>query len=206
MTDQGIPLSRQPNPLLTREYLIKTLITILDHAMPACADVEYRLVGTGAALLRGVELPAGDIDILMKKKDGVEAFCQTLKSFRCIEPASWLEDARQYYANYEVGGVEVGLSTVEIETDSDAFETIGRGPWEHFSFISCGPYSVPAVSLELRLATELYRNRLDRYAPILQYLRGYGCDVNLVRRGMEDAGVSHALREDLLKQLEGNSI
>jgi hypothetical protein len=206
MTDQGGPLLRQPNPLLTREYLLKTLITILNYAMPACAEVEYRLVGTGAALLWEVELPVGDIDILMKERDGVEAFCQALKPFKCLEPASWLEDARQYYANYEVGGVEVGLSTVEIETDSDVFETIGRGPWEHFSYIPCGLHSVPTVSLELRVATELYRNRPDRYTPILQYLSEHGCDVSLIRRGMEAADVSQALREDVLNQLEGNSI
>jgi hypothetical protein len=57
---------------------------VLDHAMPACAQIEYRLVGTGAALLHGVQLPAGDIDILVKEREDVDAFGSALSSFKCL--------------------------------------------------------------------------------------------------------------------------
>jgi hypothetical protein len=171
---------------------------VLDHAMPACAQIEYRLVGTGAALLHGVQLPAGDIDILVKEREDVDAFGSALSSFKCLFPPTWLPEARQYYANYEVNGVEV-------ETDSDVLETIGRGPWEHFSLIPCGPYAVPTVALELRLITELARQRPDRYTPIIQFMQVNGCDIELIRRGMEIARLPQASREDVLNQLQGMS-
>ena len=194
---------RQPNPLLDQALLREALITVLDHAMPACAQIEYRLVGTGAALLQGVQLPAGDIDILVKEREDVDAFGSALSPFKCLFPPTWLPEDRQYYANYEVNGVEVGISTVEVETDSDAIETFGRGPWEHFSLIPCGPYTVPTVALELRLATELFRERPDRYTPIIQYMQSNGCDIDLIRGGMDAARLSQALREDVLNQLKG---
>jgi hypothetical protein len=190
-------------PLLDQTRLRETLTAVLDHAMPACARIDYRLVGTGAAMLRGVQLPARDIDILVKERGDVVALGSVLTSFKCISAPSWLSEGRQYYANYEVNGVEVGISTVEVETDSDTNETLGRGPWEHFSLIPCGPYAVPTVSLELRLITELFRNRLDRSGPIIRYMRLNGCDIALVRRGMEAGRLPRALCEDVLNQLGG---
>jgi hypothetical protein len=196
---------RQPNPLLDQARLREMLTMVLDHAMPACAQIPYRLVGTGAALLHGVQLPTGDIDILVKERKDVDAFGSTLSCFKCLFPPTWLPEARQYYANYEVNGIEVEISTVEVETDSDVLETIGRGPWEHFSLIPCGPYAVPTVALELRLITELARQRPDRYTPIIQFMQVNGCDIELIRRGMEITRLPQASREDVLNQLQGTS-
>ena len=157
------------NRLLDRSRLQETLITVLDHTLPIHPDIQYRLVGTGAALLHGVDLPAGDVDLLVKERSDVDAFADALASFECLEPLAWLPDDDQYYANYMVNGVEVGISTVEVETDLDTIETFGSGPWErHYVFLPCGPYRVPTVKLELRLITELYRDRPERYNPIIQ--------------------------------------
>jgi hypothetical protein len=43
----------------------------------------------------------------------------------------------------------VGAGTVEVATDSDAIECIGRGPWQHYVDID---------------SSELIRNRPERYA------------------------------------------
>jgi hypothetical protein len=190
-------------PSLDQARLRETLIIVLDHALPARANVEYRLVGTGAALLRGVPLPARDIDILVKGRDDVDAFSSALSQFRCLDPPTWLPEARQFYANYEVNRVEVGISTVEADTNSDAIETLGRGPWEHFALIPCGRYFVPTVSLELRLITELFRGRPDRYNPIIRHMRANGYDITLIRRGMDAAGLPPALCADVLNELKG---
>ena len=135
----------------------------------------------------------------------MDAFSAALSSFGCLFPPTWLPDARQYYANYEVRGVEVGTSTVEVASDSDAIETYGCGPWEHFLLLPCGPYVVPTVALELRLATELYRQRPDRYVPLIEYLREQGCDRGLLRRAMQAGRLSEDLGVDVLNQLEGTS-
>jgi hypothetical protein len=101
-----------------------------------------------------------------------------------------------------VNGVEVGISTVEIETDLDVLETYGPGLWErHYVLLPCGPYLVPTVALELRLITEMHRDRPERYKPIIQHLKAHGCDLDLVRRGLAIGRLSQALQESVLAQL-----
>ncbi len=191
-----------PEPTLSLERLRETLIAFLDATMPTCAHVVYRVVGTGAALLHGVPLPAADIDILVKERADVDALDATLSAYPCLVPPVWLPDSRQYYAGYDVQGVEVELSTVEIDSDADTIETFGRGPWEHYVLIPCGRYSVPTVALELRLITELYRNRPDRYRPLIEFMQTQGCDLDFVQQGISAAGLPEALRDDVLSQLK----
>jgi hypothetical protein len=192
-----------PEPTLDPVRLRQAIVTLLDHALPVCANVEYRLVGTGAALLHGVALPAADVDILVRQREDVDAFGAALSSFRCLEPPKWLPETRQYYGNYDIGGVEVGFSTVELESEADTFETFGRGPWEHFILLPCGSYHVPTVKLELRLITELFRDRPDRYYPIMRHLRVKGCDIDLVGRGKGAAGLAEDVQKQVLSRLKG---
>ena len=198
---QGIRQMKHPPPLLDQTRLRETLITFLDHTMPTCGQIDYRLVGTGAALLHGVSLPAADIDILVRERQNVDAFGTALAAFRCLEAPAWLAQTQQYYGNYEVNGVEVGISTVEVASEADTIETFGRGPWEHFSLLTCGRYAVPTVALELRLITELFRNRPDRYQPLIQFMQLHGCDLEYIRRGIVVAGVPQSMRDDILNQL-----
>jgi hypothetical protein len=187
--------------MLSQRQLRETLVVVLDHSMPACAHIDYRLVGTGAALLQDVPLPTGDIDILVKERESVDVFNSALASFKCLFSPAWVPEARQYYAEYEVKGVGVGISTVEVETESDGLECVGRGPWEHYVLLSCGPYTIPAVALELRLVSELTRDRPDRYMPLIGHMQVNGCDIELVRRGMDARGISQAFQEKVLSQL-----
>jgi hypothetical protein len=188
-------------PMLDRARLVETLTLVLDHGPPD-GGVDYRLVGTGAAMLHGVDLPVGDLDLLFLNRAGVDAFSAALAPFDCLEEPAWLSKMRQYYANYDVNGVEVGLSTVEVETESDVIETFGPGPWKaHYSLLPCDPYLVPTVNLELRLITELYRDRPDRYTPLIAHLQKHGCDLDLVRRGLSGGRLPQDTVERVLCQL-----
>jgi hypothetical protein len=187
--------------MLSQQTLRETLVTVFDHCLPACARVEYRLVGTGAAALQGVELPTGDVDILVKERQGVDAFGSCLADFTCLVPPAWMPGANQYYAEYEVNGVGVGISTVEFETESDALECVGSGPWEHYALVPCGQYSIPAVALELRLVSELVRNRPDRSAPLIEHMRANGCDLAVIRRGMEARSLPQDVQRSVLDRL-----
>ena len=163
--------------------------TTLDMALTALraagADTAYRVGGTSAALLQGVHLPAGDIDILVARREDVDTFAAALSSFPCLYPASWIPESSQYFTRYEVNGVDVEVSTVETETDSDVMECVGRGPWEHYVLITCGSHRVPVIRLELRLATELLRERPDRYEPLLGHMGKHGFDSALLQRAMD---------------------
>jgi hypothetical protein len=185
------------NPLLDKKLVEETLKTVLDRVKPEARDVEYRFLGTGAALLHGVALPAGDIDILVKERRGVNVFSIALACFDCLIAPTFLEDMRQYYTEFRVNGVEVGISTVEIETDVDWIETYGSGPWTHYVFLPCGPRLVPTVKLELRLITELYRNRPERYELIIEFLEKKWFDESLLKRGIK------GLPEDLQSKVSG---
>lgn len=190
-----------PIATLDRRQLEESLIAFLDASMPICSDVDYRLVGTAAALLHGVKLPTADMDILVRDRSAVDAFAAALSVFQCLQAPAWLPDTQQYYANYTVKKVEVGISTVEIESDIDIIETFGRGPWEHFKVLPCGRYQVPTVALELRLITEIYRDRPDRYEPLIEFMRAQGCDVDLVQRGIAAAGLPEDRQHDVLRML-----
>ncbi|TXK34864.1 hypothetical protein [Nonomuraea sp. C10] len=160
----------------------------LDTALTALravgADPVYRVVGTSAALLQGVPLPVGDIDLLVTRREDVNAFAAALSSFPCLYAASWLPEASQYFTDYDVNGVAVGMSTMEEQVDSDGMECAGHGPWRHYVLIRCGSHRVPVVRLELRLITELLRDRPDRYGPLLDHMGTHGFDPDLLQRAM----------------------
>ncbi|PRY33230.1 hypothetical protein [Pseudosporangium ferrugineum] len=123
-------------PLRDRDELVAVLATVLDRARPRS---DYRLVGTGAALLQGVTLPTGDIDVLVADRADVDRFAAALDGFPCLDPPAWLAGAEQYFAHYVVDGVKVGFSTVEYPVESDAFECAGEGPWRHSVLVPCAP-------------------------------------------------------------------
>jgi hypothetical protein len=189
-------------PLRDAAELHKVLSLVLDHADPDASGLEYRLVGTGAALAQGVQLPTGDVDVLVARRDDVDKFAAALSEFPCLTSPVWLPDARQYFARFEVDEIDVGFSTVERSVDSDAFECIGRGPWEHYVPIRFGRHVVPAVSLELRLASELVRDRPDRYEPLIEHVRLHGADLQLAQRAMSDRGVNPVLQQQILDRLQ----
>lgn len=190
---------------LDRSRLERTLVAVLDLALPACSCFDWRLVGTSAALLHGVPLPTADVDILVRERGAVDAFSAALSSFPCTAAPAWLEHSRQYYCAHDVNGASVEFSTVEVPSDLEYIETFGRGPWVHYALLPCGPYSVPTVALELRLITELRRQRPDRYRPILEFMAVHGCDLPLIGRAIAAAGVPQPLQEEVLRGLAGSS-
>jgi hypothetical protein len=191
----------EPRPLRDRAELQKVLSLVLDRLDPDAPDFEYRLVGTGAALAQGVQLPAGDIDILAARRSEVDRFAAALSGFPCLEPPAWFPDARQYFTRFQVNEIVVEATTVEVPTDTDTFECIGRGPWQHYVDIDFGEHAVPAVVLELRLVSELVRNRPDRHMPLIEHMRSHSPDLQLTQRAMSDRGVDPQLQQCILDQL-----
>ncbi|MGW0809127.1 hypothetical protein [Nonomuraea sp. NPDC002799] len=181
------------------------LDTALTALRAAGADPRYRVGGTSAALLQGVQLPVGDVDLLVARREDVDTFGAALSSFPCLYAASWIPVSSQYFARYEVNGVHFEISTVEQETDSDEMECIGRGPWQHYVLITCGSHRVPVVRLELRLATELLRDRSDRYEPLLDHLAAQGFDAALLHRAMAARGLSAERRRMVDERLAPSS-
>ena len=188
--------------MLDRSRLQTVIDTLLTHASPNGARSEYRMVGTAAALMYGVSLPAGDVDILLRDRAGVDAFGESLFSFECLTAPQYLEGSEQYFCSFLVSDVEIECSTVEAQIESDTHECIGSGPWLHYEQVSCAGHQVPVVALELRLITEWSRDRPDRYVPIVQFMQSHGCDKELLVRGLNDRGISEAAQLEFLKQID----
>jgi hypothetical protein len=189
-------------PLSDAAQLQQILVTVLDRIAATGSELAYRLVGTGAALLQGVRLEAGDIDILVPRRVDVDVAAAAMSPFACRAAPAWLADARQYFANYTVRDVDVGFSTVEWPTDVETMECSGDGPWRHYVSIACGHHRVPAVCLELRLVSELVRDRPERAAALITHLKTRGADLDLLQRSMIDRAVAPDQQRRILDKLQ----
>jgi len=173
---------------------------VLETILPQVPETSFRLVGTASCVLRGIEMPVSDIDVLFRDREFVDAWVAALSGKVTVQdPPAWLGDAQQYFARLSVEGVTVELSTVEIDADTDTAESVGSGPWVHFDVVPCGEYRVPAVALELRLVTELTRQRPDRFGPLVDYFRTHSCDLKLVERGLAARSTP---RDDIARLIE----
>jgi len=158
---------------------------VLEQILERVPDDPFRLVGTASCVLRGIVVPATDVDVLFRSRDTIDGWVASLSSVGEVDDGpAWLADANQYFARLTIEDVAVELSTVEIDADTDTAECIGSGPWAHFDLVPCGAGTVPAVALELRLVTEVARRRPDRWQPIVDHLRTHPCDLSLVERGL----------------------
>ena len=182
--------------MLEMSQVEAALSVVLGSAGTAVPDTDYRIVGTSAALLHGVQLPAGDVDVLLKNREGVDAFSAALSPLKCLSPPSYLEWG-QYFAAFEINGVKVEFSTVEMPNESDTCECTGPGPWIHCSRVTCNTRRVPVVNLELRLLTELARGRADRYVPIWEFMKMREHDHDLVARGLKEKNITEVEHLDL---------
>ncbi|BEL06661.1 hypothetical protein Q0Z83_048520 [Actinoplanes sichuanensis] len=183
---------------MNRRRLQSVLVPFLDRVP---AHTEFRLVGTASAVARGVPLSVGDVDVLMRRRSDVDTIAAALTDLPCRVAPTWLPEARQYFAAFTVDGIALEISTVEWPADTDTLECAGPGPWAHYDLVELGPRRVPVVSLELRLVTELVRNRPDRFKPLLTHIRRYGGEHSLLLRAMRDRQVDPALRKHVADQL-----
>ena len=158
---------------MTKSKLVSVLREVFVRLDPHLTS-SLCLVGTSSAILQGVPLPAHDIDLLAKNRTAVDNFATAMAGFPVLASPRLLEGCGQYFASFHVDGIHVEVSTVEFVTESDFKEVTGQGPWMHQCSFDLGEAAVPVVALELRLATELIRNRADRYLPLIQHFKQTG--------------------------------
>jgi hypothetical protein len=194
----------QTRPLRDRDDLTAVLRKGFDLIRPAVPGLPYRLVGTAAACLQGVDLPVGDIDLLLARRDDVDAVAAALAHLPCVAAPQWIEVSRQYFACYSIDGVGFSFSTVEAPCEEDGWECIGPGPWRHFATVDVEDHRIDCVSLELRLVTELDRDRPDRYRPLLAHLGQHGADLALLQQSMTVHQAPEHIRDLVQKLVDGD--
>ncbi len=187
-----------------KHLLLAVLRKVLDATKPLLSPDDYRLVGTAASVLHGAETPARGIDILVRKRESVEDFHLAMAPFKLDLPPTYDPEERIYWASYFVDGIHVDAACNEYQWESDAVESGGAGPWTHFTSLSWQQRSVPTVNLELRLITEIVRNRPDRYEPLINHMRGKKVDKELIRRGMENRNIPDFTQKTVIERLEAS--
>ncbi|WP_147450892.1 hypothetical protein [Streptomyces hoynatensis] len=185
-----VPRTRPPRD---RHELDAVLSRGFDLIRAVVPRLEHRLVGTAAACLQGVDVPVGDVDLLVARRQDVDAVAQALAGLPCVTAPRWIEASGQYFACYSLDGIRFEISTVESPCAEDGWECQGPGPWRHFVTVVRGGHRIDCVSLELRLTTEFLRDRPDRYRPLLAHLGAHGADLPLLRQSMAVRRVPHTL-------------
>ncbi|MEM7129605.1 MAG: MerR family transcriptional regulator [Chloroflexota bacterium] len=188
-------------PFAERHRLLDVLKKVLNVIEDLLSPDDYRLVGTTASVLHGAKTPSKGIDILVRNRENVEAFHLAMSPFKLDLPPTYDPEDALYWASYFVDGTHVDVATNESSYKSDGIESAGSGPWTHFSKLPWGHHSVPTVNLELRLVTELYRNRPDRYIPLIDHMRGKKIDIHLLHRGMDERQIPQVWQEEVIQQL-----
>lgn len=177
---------------LTRDDVVAALRPLLP-TLERLRD-EVRVVGTASSLLRGIALPAADVDVLAREAtivDALVAAAETAAGARAVSAAGWVEqgDLRQYLAEVDIAGVAVQFSTVEPGGDPPAAgriaECTGFAPWRYFDVLEVEGFRVAVVATELRLLSEVVRLRLDRVGPLGAALAAGGYDAELLAAAAE---------------------
>lgn len=188
---------------LAAERVRNALQTVIGRCHDAGGPFTYCLIGTAAACLRGVPLVARDIDLLVRDRADVDTFARALADYPCLRPPSWLAEARQYIAAFAVDGITVEASTVEWPAPSAYLEALGEGPWRFSSEIVVGTVSIRTVAPELRLATELRRDRTDQIGALTAWLRERGHDPQLLDHAMAAQGIDEPRKTAVRAALAG---
>ncbi|MEV1011881.1 hypothetical protein [Streptomyces sp. NPDC049881] len=182
--------TRPPGDRRELTAALRTGFGLIRQAVP---ELRYRLVGTAAASVQGVDLPVGDVDVLLARRRDIDAAAEALGHLPCVSPPRWIAVSRQYYACYAVDGIGFSVSTVEQDCAEDGWENQGPGPWRHHVTVDRDGLRLDCVRLELRLTTEFLRDRPDRYRPLLAHLRAHGADLGLLRRSLAVRGIPERL-------------
>lgn len=186
------PPAEAPRPPETRPLCREDVLRGIRNLLPAIERLSerVRIVGTASSVLRGIEVPAGDVDILASERFVVDELATAAMDAegRCLSSPAWVENPEfgQYFASFDVSGVRIEFSTVESKsTRPEMGECAGDGPWQHFDVLELEGHRVPVVASELRLLSEISRFRPDRWEPIASHLSRNGYDEELLAAAIQ---------------------
>ncbi len=172
----------EPVKALDRDAVVRAIRPLLPEIARRVDTV--RVVGTASSVLRGIAIPAGDVDILIRSRAGVDELATIADRAGAarVSPPTVLENPvfTQYFAAAMISGVRVEISTVEAAPDfaAEVGECTGDTPWTCFDLVAVDGHAVPVVASELRLLTEITRDRPDRWVPIGRHLARTGYDAD----------------------------
>jgi hypothetical protein len=182
---------------LTNTQITTALDLVLDRLHAPSPGRRYALIGTAAAVLHGVPTTAADIDIAVEHRATVD---EAARLFGAATPV-WIPHSSQYFCAVKVQDIRVEFSTVENQKPSTHREAGGNGAYLHARAVRLDRHHIPAVRLELRLATEVARDRQDQTRHLIGHLREHGFDKDLLTHAFTAANVPAARQNTVLNAL-----
>ena len=142
------------------------VVTAIHPLLPLVERLGDRvlLVGTVSSCPRGISLPVADVDILARERPVVDDLAHAMAAAggRRLSDPEWVTNPAfgQYFSAYDMAGVRVEVSTVEV-APRDAVsigECTGDEPWSHADVVRVEGRLVRVVASELRLLSEVARS------------------------------------------------
>ncbi|GAA3583354.1 hypothetical protein [Kribbella ginsengisoli] len=169
--------------------------------------IDWMLLGSAATALRGVAIVPGDIDIALLAADDVSRAASVLPTpdpptpvvSGEFVPADWMSTAAEPTRHFEhagerwtfgrwfVDGVKVELAHIDVPAVA-ALMVEARSPlvWRERDTLKCHGQPVPAVPIEVQLATMISRQQHDRIDATIAAIDASRLNVPLLRRAITD--------------------
>jgi DNA-binding transcriptional MerR regulator len=178
------------------------LMDIFDCISPVIPEDQYLLCGTAAGLFQGVFQPVRDINLLTKAHKQVNGFAQAMHNFPQVLKPTYFESKKLYCTTHLIRGVEVSMAALDDYRDDAEKGDTFLNPWDHFSELQIGSYTIRAEALELRLATEIARERPRHYQPLIKHMQKHGADLELAQRAMSAKAISNNTVKKVISQIQ----
>jgi hypothetical protein len=169
--------------------------------------IEWMLLGSAATALRGVAIVPDDIDIALLTADGVTRAAAVLPTPDAPEPvesdefvpADWISTAaeptrhfghageRWTFGRWYIDGVKVELAHIDAPTVAALMiETRAPLVWHERETLNCQGQSIPAVPIEVQLATMIARQQHARIDATMAAIDTTLLNIPLLRRAISD--------------------
>lgn len=194
---------------MTWNQALETFCTLYSESNLKC---EWILVGSVASVLQKAEMIPNDLDIyvqdledLIKITALLEPFSLSTKSELSYMDSEWLSSLEEPYftqsfpsgfvwskGKWKIQGFNVEVVQISDSAgipDSDSGDGIWEGGkyiWALAQYVDFGNHNIPLVPLEIQLESNLRRNRQDRVDAIMNALRIYGYDRELLLKALSN--------------------
>lgn len=171
------------------------LSTILERLQGS--SIAWRLGGSMALALQGLEILPRDIDLFLPTGDAARLMAETLGEF-VESPPHWRvsEPFASYYGHCRIEGVEIDLiGELAIETPQGNVN-LGADSllWQRESFLPFQGWKVPSIPLEIQLVTYyLMPKREGRVNQITSLLKDR-VDLELLNEFLAQQGITPPLQ------------
>lgn len=172
-----------------------TLATVAERLNNA--HIDWMLLGSAATALRGVAIVPGDIDIAVRTADDITHAATVLPTpSKPPDPNLWFStlahpalewgdsNERWYFGRWMIDDVKVELAHIDAPAVAELMvETRSPLVWRERQTLTCHGQPVPAVPIEVQLATMMARRQ---HARIDATIAGTPLDLQLLRRAITD--------------------